>query len=86
MGFFKSNTTSSTSTITGLTNQVILSMDSNTVAIGILFNPTNDILFVYKNSVYLSPDNYDVVGGNIVSSNGNWSADTCFDFMVQRVT
>lgn len=90
MGFFQRvnvNTTSSTSTtIQGIANQVTLVNDSSSVPVGILYNPTKDILFVYRNSVYLSPDNYNVVNGNIVSTNEIWDAETVFDFLVQKVT
>lgn len=89
MGFFKRTNTTTTSstqpTIKAMTNQVILSQDSSSVAIGISYNSTKDILFCYKNSIYLSPDNYNVVGGNIVSTNETWASETVFDFLVQKI-
>lgn len=69
----------------------ITSAESN-VSIGITeFNPTDDNLQVFKNSVYLSKNEYTIAGDglsifHINAPTETWEADTEFNFIVMKNT
>src|SRR5690606_13797653 len=70
---------------------VTLSKDSDSVSFGITeYNPADDVLMVYRNSVYMSKDTDYTLGGDgltifhINSPEKKWNKDTEFNFVVLK--
>lgn len=74
------------SNITFKKKSVVISKATDNVAIGIQgYNKNTDLLMVYKNTVYLEEDIMYTVSSNsnyINNPNGNWEADSLFNFIV----
>lgn len=65
-------------------NRVVTSTETNTIPIGLsVISTSEDVVFVYQNSVYISNGiDYTVSGTNIVKSSGNWTVGTTIDIVV----
>ncbi|WP_425203589.1 hypothetical protein [Priestia megaterium] len=75
--------------LTTLENTVTVNSNSNVVNIGITtFNPVEDVLMVFKNTVHMAKDNEYTIDSGLLAirhvdyPTGYWNADTTFHFIV----